>query len=81
MKIKNIIGVIFFALLGMAMTLIVFYPYALEYLGKGPEKHFGWKEIGLLSIAFVFFWGSAKFITLADYIIEGFKSRFNFKNK
>ena len=75
---KNLIGSIFFAIVGAAIVLIVLYPYALEYLyltDRDP-KEFGMKEIGFLSIAIVFFWGSAKFPSMAEGIINAWKKRF-----
>lgn len=74
---KNKIGVMFFAIVGAALTLIVLYPYALEYLYLTDRdvRDFGTKEIILLSVAFFFFWGSAKFTTLAELIMEFWKSK------
>jgi len=79
MKIKNLLGTIFFALIGALIVLVVLYPYALEYLylTDRPEKPFGMKEIIFLSIAIVFFYGSAKFTSLADAIIGMWKNKFN----
>lgn len=79
MKIKNIIGAIFFAIVGAGIVIMVIYPYALEYLylTEREPKPFGMKEIIFLSIAIVFFYGSAKFTSLADSIIGVWKSKFN----
>lgn len=69
---KNKLGKWFFAILGIVLTVIVFYPYVLEYLylTERPEKEFGSKEIIILTFAFVSFWGSAKFTSLAESFIN-----------
>lgn len=78
MRIKNLIGSIFFAIVGAGIVLVVLYPYALEYLylTDREPRPFGMKEIIFLSIAIVFFYGSAKFTSLADTIIVVWKSKF-----
>ncbi|MDH7444688.1 hypothetical protein [Aquimarina sp. 2201CG14-23] len=81
MKTRNIIGKIFFWSMGMLLTFMVFYPHLLDYFyltDRVPKKFelFG-KDGAILSIAFVFCWGGAKFIKISDSLINKFSKNGN----
>ena len=82
MKIKNIIGKIIFALIGLWFIFIVAYAHSVDYLNLTDQESrpFYIKDKVFIMIGIVFFWGSAKFITISDIIIEFFKTKFKMTN-
>lgn len=74
MKKRNVIGKIFLFGMSIGLILMVFYPQVLDYLYLTDREPKDFELLGkdgaILSIAFVFMWGGAKFIKISDYLIE-----------
>lgn len=58
---------------GLIMFMIVFIPYIMEYIGIGPEKHFGTKEATILSISFVLAIGAKYWEKITLAIVNRFR--------
>ena len=77
MTTKNKIGKIVFALIGIFLTVMVIYPYALEYflLTDRAPRDFSLKDFYFFAIGFFFFWGSRNFMKLADSLKDKFVNK------